>query len=45
MSEFDPSSFENKYVNYLLELETAYKNAFSTMLEKFDSKVIHAIDQ
>tara|TARA_B100001123_G_C14887659_1_gene858572 strand:+ start:390 stop:710 length:321 start_codon:yes stop_codon:yes gene_type:complete len=45
MSEFDPSSFENKYVYYLLELETAYKNAFSTMLEKFDSKVIHAIDQ
>ena len=40
MSEFDPSSFENKYVNYLLELETAYKNAFSTMLEKFDSKVV-----
>ncbi len=45
MPEFDPSLFENKYVHYLLELETAYKNTFSTMLEKFDSQVIHAIDQ
>ena len=45
MPEFDPSLFENKYVHYLLELETAYKNTFSIMLEKFDSQVILAIDQ
>ena len=45
MSEFNPHLFENKYVHYLLELETVYKNAFSTMLERFDSQVIHAIDQ
>ena len=45
MVAFDPILFENKYVHYLLELENAYSTAFSNMLEKHDSKIIHAIDQ
>ena len=45
MSEFDPEKFENKYVHYLQELETAYKRAFETMNDAYDSELVHAIDQ
>jgi len=45
MAEFDPESFEDKYVHYLQELETAYKQAFETMNDAFDSDLVHAIDQ
>ncbi|GAA0214694.1 DUF5783 family protein [Halobaculum roseum] len=45
MAEFDPEQFEDKYANYFPELQRAYKNAFETMNDRFDSEVIHAIDQ
>jgi hypothetical protein len=45
MTEFDPEKFEDKYVHYLRELDTAYKRAFETMNDRFDSDLVHAIDQ
>ena len=45
MTEFDPEKFEDKYVHYLPELEQAYRSAFETMNEGFDSELVHAIDQ
>ena len=45
MADFDPEKFEDKYVHYFSELQRAYKNAFSTMNDEYDSTLIHAIDQ
>ena len=45
MVEFDPAQFEDKYVNYFPQLQRAYKNAFNTMNDTYDSTLIHAIDQ
>lgn len=45
MADFDPEKFEDKYVHYFPELQRAYKNAFSTMNEEYDSTLIHGIDQ
>lgn len=45
MAEFDPEKFEDKYANYFNELQRAYKNAFEHMNERYDSELIHAIDQ
>ena len=45
MTEFDPEKFEDKYVHYFTELQRAYKNAFETMNDRYDSELIHAIDQ
>jgi len=45
MTEFDPEKFEDKYANYFPELQRAYKNAFETMNDAYDSQLIHAIDQ
>ncbi|AQL42840.1 hypothetical protein BV210_09000 [Halorientalis sp. IM1011] len=45
MAEFDPEKFEDKYANYFTELQRAYKNAFETMNDRFDSELIHGIDQ
>ena len=45
MAEFDPEKFEDKYKHYFAELQRAYKNAFETMNERYDSELIHAIDQ
>ena len=45
MAEFDPQKFEDKYVHYFAELQRAYKNAFETMNERYDSQLVHAIDQ
>src|SRR6056297_862894 len=45
MTEFDPEKFEDKYANYFTELQRAYKNAFETMNDAFDSDLVHAIDQ
>ncbi|MWV63601.1 hypothetical protein GRS48_02005 [Halorubrum sp. JWXQ-INN 858] len=43
--EFDPERFEDKYVHYFQELQRAYKNAFNYMNERYDSQLIHGIDQ
>jgi hypothetical protein len=45
MADFDPEKFEDKYVHYFTELQRAYKNAFETMNEAYDSELVHAIDQ
>ncbi|QLG60747.1 DUF5783 family protein [Halorarum salinum] len=45
MAEFDPEKFEDKYVHYFAELQRAYKNAFETMNDRYDSQLIHGIDQ
>ncbi|WP_256685681.1 DUF5783 family protein [Halococcus qingdaonensis] len=45
MTEFSPEQFEDKYANYFPELQTAYRNAFESMSERYDSELIHAIDQ
>ncbi|MFB6158011.1 MAG: DUF5783 family protein [Haloferacaceae archaeon] len=45
MTEFDPEKFEDKYANYFTELQRAYKNAFETMNDAYDSDLVHAIDQ
>lgn len=45
MTEFDSEKFDDKYANYFPELQRAYKNAFETMNDAYDSQLIHAIDQ
>jgi len=45
MADFDPEKFEDKYVHYFTELQRAYKNAFETMNDAYDSELVHAIDQ
>ncbi|RQG89162.1 hypothetical protein EA462_12405 [Natrarchaeobius halalkaliphilus] len=45
MADFDPEKFDDKYANYFPELQQAYKNAFNRMNDRYDSKLIHAIDQ
>ncbi|MFW6153273.1 MAG: DUF5783 family protein [Halobacteriota archaeon] len=45
MTDFDPELFEDKYVHYFTELQQAYKNAFEQMNDRFDSELVHAIDQ
>ncbi|MEF8820653.1 MAG: DUF5783 family protein [Halovenus sp.] len=45
MSDFDPDKFEDKYKHYFPELQRAYKQAFETMNDAYDSELIHAIDQ
>jgi len=45
MTGFDPEKFEDKYVHYFTELQRAYKNAFETMNDEYDSELVHAIDQ
>ena len=45
MTGFDPEKFEDKYVHYLPELEAAYQRAFEAMNERYDSDLVHAIDQ
>jgi hypothetical protein len=45
MTEFDPDKFEDKYANYFPELQQSYKRAFETMNDRYDSELIHAIDQ
>ncbi|ELY64649.1 DUF5783 family protein [Natronococcus jeotgali] len=45
MAEFDPEQFEDKYANYFPELQQAYKNAFNRMNDRYDSELVHAIDQ
>ena len=45
MTEFDPEKFEDKYEHYFPQLQRAYKQAFETMNDAYDSELIHAIDQ
>ncbi|WP_158058546.1 DUF5783 family protein [Halorussus halophilus] len=45
MTDFDAEKFEDKYVHYFNELQRAYKNAFNRLNERYDSQLIHAIDQ
>ena len=45
MTDFDPEKFEDKYVHYFNELQKAYKDAFNYMNDRYDSELIHAIDQ
>ncbi|MEF8850948.1 MAG: DUF5783 family protein [Haloarculaceae archaeon] len=39
------TKFEDKYANYFAELQRAYKGAFETMNDAYDSELVHAIDQ
>jgi hypothetical protein len=45
MTDFDPEKFEDKYANYFSELQRAYKTAFDRMNDRYDSELVHAIDQ
>ena len=45
MTEFDPEKFEEKYVHYFDELETAYSNAYNQLHGRHDSEVLRAIDR
>jgi len=45
MTDFDPEKFEDKYEHYFPELQRAYRQAFETMNDAYDSELIHAIDQ
>jgi hypothetical protein len=45
MADFDPEKFEDKYEHYFTELQRAYKAAFDTMNDAYDSELVHAIDQ
>ncbi|WP_340101095.1 DUF5783 family protein [Salinibaculum salinum] len=45
MADFDPEKFEDKYEHYFPELQRAYKQAFETMNNTYDSELVHAIDQ
>jgi hypothetical protein len=39
------TKFEDKYEHYFTELQRAYKQAFETMNDTYDSELVHAIDQ
>ena len=45
MTDSAPAPFENKYANYFPELQKAYKQAFEVMNDRYDSELVHAIDQ
>ena len=45
MADFDHEKFEDKYEHYFPELQRAYKRAFETMNDAYDSELVHAIDQ
>ena len=45
MTEFDPEKFEDKYEHYFPELQRAYRQAFETMNDAYNSELIRAIDQ
>lgn len=36
---------EQKYVDFFPQLQQAYKNAFNRVNERFDSTLVHGIDQ
>jgi hypothetical protein len=45
MTDFDPEQFEDKYANYFPQLQKAYQQAFELMNDRYDSELVHAIDQ
>ncbi|MFC7193438.1 DUF5783 family protein [Halosimplex aquaticum] len=45
MTAFDPEKFEDKYVHYMDELQTAYKNAYQHFHGRYDSALLKAIDR
>ncbi|WP_262179921.1 DUF5783 family protein [Haloarcula laminariae] len=45
MTDFDPEQFEDKYANYFPQLQKAYQQAFEVMNDRYDSELVHAIDQ
>lgn len=45
MTPFDAEKFEDKYKHYFTELQQAYRNAFEEMEQRYDSDIVHYIDQ
>lgn len=45
MVKFDEQRFEEKYVHYFEELETAYSNAYQQLHGQVDSTILKAIDR
>lgn len=45
MTEFDAEKFEEKYVHYFEELESAYSRAYQTLHGEYDSQILKAIDR
>jgi hypothetical protein len=45
VTEFDPENFDDKYVYYFEELETAYSNAYQQLHGQCDSEILRAIDR
>ncbi|WP_394742437.1 DUF5783 family protein [Natronococcus roseus] len=45
MTEFDPEKFDEKYVHYFEELETAYSNGYNQLHGRYDSEILRAIDR
>jgi hypothetical protein len=45
MTAFDPEKFEDKYEHYFPQLQQAYRQAFDRMNDRYDSELVHAIDQ
>lgn len=45
MTDFDPEKFEEKYVHYFEELETAYSNAYDQLHGQYPSDALKGIDR
>ena len=46
MTDLDPETFEEeKYVEYFPKLQQAYKQAFDRLNDRYNSEMVHAIDQ
>ncbi|MFC7071844.1 DUF5783 family protein [Halovenus rubra] len=45
MTDFDPEKFEEKYVHYFEDLESAYSNAYDQLHGEHPSDVLRAIDR
>ena len=46
MTDLDPETFdEEKYVERFTELQQAYRQAFEKLNDRYNSEMVHAIDQ
>jgi hypothetical protein len=46
MADLDPETFEKqKYVEYFPKLQQAYKQAFDRLNDRYNSELVHAVDQ